>query len=91
MKAEAKEGAVVDENVVEAAVVLRLEQWFVYQHGNDPKHTTRTTTEWLTKSVHGLQQSSSQPVMYRNLAKEVDFLTKSKFNMRECCNVSSML
>lgn len=58
MKAEAKEGAIVDENVVEAAAELRLERWFAYQHGNDPKHTTRTTTEWLTKSIHGLQRSS---------------------------------
>ena len=45
------DGAIPEENLLPSARKLKLGQKFIFQHDNDPKHTTKATLEWLrTKS-----------------------------------------
>jgi hypothetical protein len=38
---------ILDENMLQSAQALRLGQRFTIQQDNDPKHTAKTTQEWL--------------------------------------------
>ena len=38
---------ILDENVFQSAQDLKLGRWFTCQQDNDPKHTAKTTQEWL--------------------------------------------
>jgi hypothetical protein len=45
-----------DENLLKSAQDLRLERRFSFQQDNDPKHTAKTTQEWLwDKSLNVLE------------------------------------
>ena len=37
----------LDENLLQSAQDLRLGRRFTFQQGNDPKHTAKTTQDWL--------------------------------------------
>ena len=43
------------ENLVQSAQDLRLGRRFTFQQNNDPKHTAKTTQEWLRDSVNVLE------------------------------------
>ncbi len=43
----AKYREVLEENLLQSARDLRLGRQFTFQHHNDPKHTAKTTLEWL--------------------------------------------
>uniref|UniRef100_A0AAZ3RZD4 Transposase n=1 Tax=Oncorhynchus tshawytscha TaxID=74940 RepID=A0AAZ3RZD4_ONCTS len=50
----AKYREILDENLLQSAQGLRLGQRFTFQQDNDPKHTAKTTQEWLRdKSLSG--------------------------------------
>jgi hypothetical protein len=47
----AKYREILDENLLPSAQVLRLGKRFTFQQDNDPKHTAKTTQEWLGTSL----------------------------------------
>ena len=52
----AKYREILDENLLQTAQDLRLGQRFTFQQDNDPKHTAKTTQEWLQdKSLNVLE------------------------------------
>ena len=55
----AKYREILDENLLQSAQDLRLGQRFTFQQENDPKHTAKTTQEWLQdKSLNVLEWPS---------------------------------
>ncbi len=53
---------ILDENLLQSALDLRLGQMFIFQQDNDPKHTAKTTKVWLRdNSVNVLEWSSQSP------------------------------
>ena len=51
--------AILDENLLQSAQDLRLGQMLTFQQDNDPKHSAKTTEEWLRdKSLNGLEWPS---------------------------------
>ena len=53
---------ILDENLLQSALDLRLGRRFTFQHDNDPKQTAKRTKEWLRrKSVHVLEWPSQSP------------------------------
>ena len=40
---------IFSENLLPSARALKMKRGWVFQHDNDPKHTARTTKEWLRK------------------------------------------
>ena len=49
---------ILDENLLQNAQDLRLGRRFTFQQDNDPKHTAKTTHEWLwNKSLNVLEWS----------------------------------
>jgi hypothetical protein len=53
---EAKYREILDENLLQSARNLRLGRRFTFQQDNDPKHTAKTTREWLLdKSLNVLE------------------------------------
>ena len=58
----AKYREIFDENLLQSAQDLRLGQRFAFQQDNDPKHTAKTTQDWLRdKSLNVLQWPSQSP------------------------------
>ena len=58
----AKYKEILDENLLQSAQDLRLEQGFTFQQDNDPKHTAKTMQEWLQdKSLNFLEWCSQNP------------------------------
>ena len=52
----AKYRGILDENLLQSTQNHRLGQRFTFQQDNDPKHTAKTTKEWLRdKSVNVLE------------------------------------
>ncbi|KAG2464445.1 TCB1 transposase, partial [Polypterus senegalus] len=50
---------ILDENLLQSALDLRLGQWFIFQQDNDPKHTSKISKEWLQdNSVNVLEWPS---------------------------------
>ena len=43
----AKYRRILDENLIESAMNLKLGQRFTFQQANDPKHKDKATLEWL--------------------------------------------
>ena len=53
---------ILDKNLIQSAQDLRLGQRFTFQQNNDPKHTAKTTQEWLQdKSLNVLEWPSQSP------------------------------
>ena len=53
---------ILDENLLQSAQDLRLGKRFPFQQDNDPKHTAKTTQEWLRdKSPNVLEWPSQSP------------------------------
>ena len=53
---------ILDENLLQSALDLRLGRRFTFQQDNDPKHTAKITKEWLRdKSVNVLEWPSQSP------------------------------
>ena len=40
---------ILDENLLESAMNLKLGRRFTFQQDNDPKHKSKATLEWLNK------------------------------------------
>jgi hypothetical protein len=58
----AKYSKIIDENLLQSAQELRLGQRFTFQKDNGPKHTAKTTHEWLRdKSLNVLEWPSQNP------------------------------
>ena len=56
---------ILNENLLQSAQDLRLGQKFTFQQDNDPKHTAKTTQEWLRdKSLNLLQWPSQSPELH---------------------------
>uniref|UniRef100_A0AAZ3SNY7 Transposase n=1 Tax=Oncorhynchus tshawytscha TaxID=74940 RepID=A0AAZ3SNY7_ONCTS len=47
----AKYREILDENLLQSTQDLRLGRRFTFQQDNDPKHTAKTTQEWLRGQV----------------------------------------
>ncbi|KAK3535081.1 hypothetical protein QTP70_003026 [Hemibagrus guttatus] len=41
---------ILDENLLQSALDLRLGRRFIFQQDNDPKHTAKITKEWLREN-----------------------------------------
>ena len=53
---------ILDENLLQSAQDLKMGQRFTFQQDNDPKHTAKTTHEWLQdKSLNVLLWPSQKP------------------------------
>jgi len=58
----AKYRDILDENLFQSALDLRLGRRFTFQQDNDPKHTTKIKKEWLqNNSVAVLEWTSQSP------------------------------
>ena len=58
---EAKNRETLDDNLLQSALDLRLGQRFTFQEDNDPKHTAKTTQEWLRDKSLNVLEWPSQP------------------------------
>ena len=53
---------IFDEKLCQSAHDLRLGRRFTFQQDNDPKHTAKTTQEWLQdKSLNVLEWANQSP------------------------------
>ena len=53
---------ILDENLLQSALDLRLGWWFIFQQDNNPKHTANISKEWLQdNSVNVLEWPSQSP------------------------------
>ena len=53
---------ILDENLLQSALDLRLGRRFIFQQDNDPKHTAKISKEWLLdNSVNVLEWPSQSP------------------------------
>ena len=58
----AKYREILDENLLQSTQDFRLGRMFTFQQDNDPKHTAKTTQEWLwDKSLNVLELPSQSP------------------------------
>jgi transposase len=84
----AKYREILDENLHQSTQDLRLGRRFTFQQDNDPKHTAKTTQEWLRdKSLNVLERPSQCPDLnpienlWRDLKKAVQ--RRSSSNLTE--------
>ena len=56
----AKYREILDENLLQSAHDLRLGKRFTFQQDNDPKHTAKTTQEWLQDKFLNVLEGPSQ-------------------------------
>ena len=58
----AKYRQVLEKNLLQSAKDLRLQQRFMFQQDNDPKHTAKATLQWLQKkNMKALEWPSQSP------------------------------
>ena len=58
----AKYRRILDENLLESAMNLKLGRRFTFQQDDDPKHKGKATLEWLNKKkINFLEWSSQSP------------------------------
>ncbi|KAJ4942246.1 hypothetical protein JOQ06_012112 [Pogonophryne albipinna] len=51
---------ILSDNLLPSARALKMKRGWVFQHDNDPKHTTRATKEWLRKKHFKVLEWPSQ-------------------------------
>uniref|UniRef100_A0A9J7ZVB9 Tc1-like transposase DDE domain-containing protein n=1 Tax=Cyprinus carpio carpio TaxID=630221 RepID=A0A9J7ZVB9_CYPCA len=51
---------ILDENLLPSARTLSMGHGWVFQHDNDPKHTTKATKEWFKKKHIKVMEWPSQ-------------------------------
>ncbi|KAJ4935984.1 hypothetical protein JOQ06_017508, partial [Pogonophryne albipinna] len=51
---------ILSDNLLPSARALKIKRGWVFQHDNDPKHTTRATKEWLRKKHFKVLEWPSQ-------------------------------
>ncbi|KAG2458309.1 TC1A transposase, partial [Polypterus senegalus] len=84
---------ILDENVLQSALDLRLGRRFIFQQDNDPKHTAKISKEWLQdNSVNVLERPSQSPDLnpiehlWRDLKMAVHRLFPSNLmELERCC------
>ncbi|KAG2457243.1 TC1A transposase, partial [Polypterus senegalus] len=84
---------ILDENLLQSALDLRLGQWFIFQQDNDPKHTAKLSKEWLQdNSVNVLEWPSQSPDLnliehlWRDLKMDVHQCFPSNLmELERCC------
>ena len=60
----AKYRRILDENLFESAMNLKLCRRFTFQQDNDPKHKAKATLEWLNKNkINVLEWPSQSPYL----------------------------
>ena len=60
----AKYREILDENLLQSVQDLRLRRRFTFQQNNDPKHTAKSTQDWLRdKSLNVLEWPSQSPAL----------------------------
>ena len=53
---------ILDENLLESAMDLKLGRRFTFQQNSDPKHKSKATLEWLNKKkINVLEWPSQSP------------------------------
>ncbi|KAI3352304.1 hypothetical protein L3Q82_005180 [Scortum barcoo] len=85
---------ILDENLLQSALDLRLGRWFIFQQdNNDPKHTAKITKEWLQdNSVNVLEWPSQSPDMnpIEHLWRDLKMAVHRRFpsnlmELERCC------
>uniref|UniRef100_A0A8C4T329 Tc1-like transposase DDE domain-containing protein n=1 Tax=Erpetoichthys calabaricus TaxID=27687 RepID=A0A8C4T329_ERPCA len=84
---------ILDENLLQSALDLRLRRRFIFQQDNDPKHTAKISKEWLQdNSVNVLEWPSQSPDLnpiehlWRDLKMAVHRLFPSNLmELERCC------
>lgn len=51
---------ILKENVIQSAQKLGIDSDFIFQQDNDPKHTARSVTRWLTENVENVLEWPAQ-------------------------------
>ncbi|KAG2456434.1 TCB1 transposase, partial [Polypterus senegalus] len=89
----AKYRDILDENLLQSALDLRLGRRFIFQQDNDPKHTAKISKEWLQdNSVNVLEWPSQSPDLnpiehlWRDLKMAVHLRFPSNLmELERCC------
>ncbi|KAI5609036.1 hypothetical protein C0J50_6038, partial [Silurus asotus] len=88
----AKYRDILDENLLQSALDLRLGRRFTFQQDNDPKHTAKITKEWLYNNsvtvFEWTSQSSDSTNLWRDLKMAVhQRLPSNLTEMERICKV----
>ena len=84
---------ILEENLLQPALDLRLGQRFIFQQDNDPKHTAKISKEWLQdNSVNILEWPSQSPDLnpIEHLWRELKMAVHRRFpsnlmELERCC------
>ncbi|KAG2456454.1 TCB1 transposase, partial [Polypterus senegalus] len=84
---------ILDENLLQSALDLRLGRRFIFQQDNDPKHTAKISKEWLQdNSVNVLEWPSQRPDLnpIKHLWRDLKMAVHRRFpsnlmELERCC------
>jgi transposase len=88
----AKYREILDENLLQSAQDNRQERRFTFQHGNDPKHTTKKRQEWCRdKSLNILEWPSQSPDLnlIEHLWRDLKIAVQQRFPSNSPTRVSA--